>query len=103
MHRESAFRFFNKWYSIEPSPGYAGVSLSLAKTELNARGLHRPNGLRLNPIHFFFWGGGQGDSNYFVHISSSWFEMRLPGSRTTIFRFNPIRGVCVWGWGAGVR
>ena len=42
----------------KPSPGYAGVSLSLAKTELNARGLHRTYGLRLNPI-----------------ISSSWVEM----------------------------
>jgi hypothetical protein len=50
----------------EPSPAYAGVSLSLAKTEMNARGLHKPNGLRL------------GDYNYFVHIFSCWFELRLP-------------------------
>ena len=34
----------------KPSPGYAGVSLSLVKTELNARGLHTTDGLRLNPI-----------------------------------------------------
>ena len=39
--------------SNEPSPGYAGVSLSLAKTELNARGLHRTDGLRFNPIILF--------------------------------------------------
>ena len=40
----------------EPSPGYAGVSLSLAKTELNACGLNssygfsRTDSFRLNPI-----------------------------------------------------
>jgi hypothetical protein len=33
---------------IKTSTGYAGVSLSLAKTELNAYGLHRTDGLRLN-------------------------------------------------------
>jgi hypothetical protein len=37
---------------IKPSPGYAGVSLSQAKTELS-------------------------DSNYFVHVSSSWVIMSL--------------------------
>ena len=38
----------------KPSPGYAGVSLSLAKTELNARGLYRTGSLRLNPKYLFF-------------------------------------------------
>ena len=40
-------------YNCKPSPGYAGVSLRLAKTELNAHGLHRTDGLRLNPIILF--------------------------------------------------
>jgi hypothetical protein len=33
---------------LEPSPGYAGVSLSLANPELNAHGLHRTDGLMLS-------------------------------------------------------
>jgi hypothetical protein len=37
-----------------PSPGYAGVILSLAKTELNVCGLHTTDGLRLNFFFFFF-------------------------------------------------
>ena len=31
-------------YILTPGPGYAGVSLSLAKTELNASGLLRTDG-----------------------------------------------------------
>ena len=82
----------------KPSPGYAGVSLSLAKTELNVCGLHRTDGLRLKPFFYFFF---YFNLNYFVHISSSWVEMslhtkfqlpRLPGRRTTRLRLNPIGG-----------
>ena len=40
---------------LEPSPGYAGFSLSLAKTELDAHGLHRHDGLRLNPIYYILF------------------------------------------------
>ena len=50
--------------NYKPSPGYAGVSLSLAKTELNARGLHRTVGLRLNQL-ICLEGCGQGDPSYF--------------------------------------
>ena len=86
------------------NPGYAGVSLSLAKTELNACGLHRTDGFK-GLTHFFFFGIW----NYFVHISSSWVEMslhtkfqlpRLPGRRTTSTRLNPI---VVGVMGAGVK
>ena len=46
--------------NFKPSPGYAGVSLSLAKTELNA--------------------------SYNTRFQLT----RLPGSRNDSFRFNPI-------------
>ena len=48
---------------MKPSPGYAGVSLSLAKTELMLHGLHRASNFRLNPI-FILKGGGAGDPNF---------------------------------------
>ena len=44
-------------------------------------------------------GGGAGDPNFFLDISSSWVEIslhtkfqlpRLPGSRNASFRLNPI-------------
>ena len=56
----------------------------------------------LNPI---MWGGrgggGSGDPNFSVHISSRLIEIslhtefqlpRLPGSRTASFRLNPVLG-----------
>ena len=53
---------------------------------------------RLNPI---LGGGGSGDPNFFLDISSSWVEIslhtefqlpRLPGSRFASFRLNPMGG-----------
>ena len=50
---------------------YAGVSLSLAKTELNAYGFHRAASFRLNPVFLLL----------FVHISSSWVKISLHTDR----------------------
>ena len=54
----SGAEHFVRWGNFKPSPGYAGVSLSLTKTELNAHGLHRTDSLRLNPFFLNFFLGG---------------------------------------------
>ena len=60
------------------------------------------NSKHFSSLFFFFFGGGSCEPNFFVHISASWVEIslytefplpRLPGSRTVIFRPNPM------GWG----
>jgi hypothetical protein len=85
-----------------------GSALAWLRLSCILPGLLRTASFRINPIFvsslfsFFLGGGGSCEPNFFVHISASWVEIslytefplpRLPGSRTVIFRPNPM------GWG----